>query len=232
MRIGTVPYLNALPLIHGLKATIFSAPPAQLAQLAYADDIILAPVALPFHDPSWYLLQGPVIGSFGRVETVKLFIKESAQTIEKINKIHFDSESLTAATLLKILLQNSLVPTQGGYLLIGDKVWEDNSGLPSVDLGEVWTKWKGLPFVWACWMTKSPAIGREWKEKLTAQADQNLGNLEKLSEALPSHRCPNPIAYWKNLRYFLGAGQKQAVEAFQKEWSQLTGRPRVPLQWI
>src|SRR3989338_4836591 len=197
MRLGIVPYMNCKPLVHGLFCEIYKAPPAQLPHLAGPDDIILAPIVAAFEDPALHLLEGVGIGSFGPVDTVKLFFNKQAnvipaeaeiQCLKNIQTISLDTESKTSVALLKILLSKTVTPapyrstgqapagvqplfqrldsgfrrndTADATLLIGDKVW-DEGAKPSLDLGEAWTEWTGLPFVFACWMTKNSEIGRE-----------------------------------------------------------------------
>lgn len=239
MRLGTVPYSNCIPLIHGLPCDIFKAPPSQLAQLAGPDDIIMAPVVTAFFDPDWYLIEGVGIGSFGAVDTVKLFFRNKNATIQNIKTIYLDSDSLTSLNLLKILFQNRFErdlnsihfirdpkETTEGALLIGDKVWKENPDQPSLDLGEAWTEWTKLPFVFACWMTKNPAIGEKWKSVLIETTKSNLQNLEKISQE--NHL----LKYWRKLCYDLGEPQKQAITCFQKYWAELTGTLPSELQWI
>ena len=110
--------------------------------------------------------------------------------------------------------------------MIGDKVWEENPDQPSLDLGEVWTKWTKLPFVFACWMTKNPALGKQWKPILIETAKSNLQNLEKISQET------HLLKYWRKLCYDLGEPQKRAVALFQRYWNELTGTFPSELRWI
>lgn len=240
MRLGIVPYSNCLPLVHGIACEIFKAPPSRLAEEAGPDDIIMAPIVTPFFDPSWHLLEGAGIGSFGPVETVKLFYRKNGATIQNIKLIYSDSDSLTSLNLLKILLQYRFERDLAGIafsndrhhadvegaLLIGDKCWLEEAFTPSLDLGACWSEWTDLPFVYACWMTKNRAVGLEWKERLVKQAQSNLRNLENISQE------PSLLQYWKKLHYDLGEPQKEAVALFQKYWASLNGKPLSPLQWV
>ena len=252
MRLGIVPYSNAKPLIAGLDCPIFEAPPSQLPSLAGPDDIILGPIVVAFEDPSLYILEGAGIGSFGPVETVKLFFNKpmdvipalcpctgqapaGIQFLQEIRSISLDGESKTSAALLKVLLNEKYKLSRGirflvkyqcdASLLIGDKVWEQGDK-PSLDLGQAWTEWTNLPFVYACWMTKNPDIGREWKPKLIALAKKNLGNLEKISND------PKLLKYWRRLCYELGPKQKEGIGLFQKYWAEIENKPILKLNWI
>ena len=139
MRLGVVPYFNAFPLIYGLPFEKYFAPPALLNQIAEPEDIILAPIVGAFLDPAWYLIEGLGIGSFGAVETVKLFFMNNGITPYNIKKIYIDPESRSSVALLKILLENFFHRNRKelsfsnqtdceGKLLIGDKVWQEKKG--------------------------------------------------------------------------------------------------------
>ena len=238
MRLGIVPYSNCTPLVHGIACEIFKAPPSKLAQMAEPEDIIMAPIVTAFLDPAWHLLEGVGIGSFGEVDTVKLFYKNENITPQNIKTIYLDSDSLTSLNLIKILLQyrfernlaeiewtqNKQTETEG-KLLIGDKTWSEPSS-HGLDLGVCWTEWTKLPFVYACWMTKSAAVGKEWKPKLVQQARHNLKDLETISQDAAL------LKYWRKLVYQLGAPQKQGIALFQKYWGELNHQKVTPLQWI
>lgn len=245
MRFGIVPYTNSYPLVYGLKGEIFKGPPAQLISMSQRDDIVLAPVAGAFLDPSWHLISGVGIGSFGEVETVKLFFNKRHSTLQDVKTIYLDPESLTSQILLKILLQFHLNRSLSHFeflrdkaqkadasLYIGDKVWEIPQGLPAIDLGLLWTNWTGLPFVFACWMTKNKKIGEKFKTTLLKNAKNNLGHLEKLSADFEKERQQSLIKYWRSLCYDLGKNQIEAINLFQKYWAKLENKQLHPLSWI
>lgn len=244
VKLGIVPYLNCFPLVYGLsEVEIYREAPARLAQKAGPGDILLAPIVTAFLEPSWYLIEGLGIGSFGPVDTVRLFMKEHSLTIENLKIIYMDEESITSVALLKVLLKNfygrsldSITFSNqredvDGTLLIGDKVW--NHDLPaSIDLSQAWTSFTSLPFVYACWMTKSKAIAEEWKEKLLSQTEKNMENLPQLVSKAPKNNCPDVLQYWRRLNYLLGTQHKEGIQRFQKEWASLEGKPVLELKWI
>lgn len=250
MRLGIVPYLNAFPLVYGLECEKFVAPPAKLAQMAASEDIVLAPIVAAFQDDSWHLIDGIGIGSFGPVETVKLVFKNTSTTIENVRSIYMDEESQTSKALLKIILRNfyhrsldsilflNQVEDADGALLIGDKVWSLKGTWNmehrtwNSDLGEIWTTWTHLPFVYACWMTRSRETGEKWKKVLLNQAQKNLENLPPLVPKVPKNNCPDLLAYWKRLRSIIDEEGKKGVELFQKMWCELENKPCLPLKWL
>ncbi len=107
------------------------------------------------------------IGCNGPVRTVGVF---SEQPFVELNEIILDSHSSTSVNLLKMLLSQyweksiSLIEESNfegrleknqGVLMIGDKVFE-NEGRFEIftDLGEEWSKFSGLPFLFAVWVCK------------------------------------------------------------------------------
>lgn len=241
---GTVPYLNALPLVDGLPFEIYKASPVALVNQAKDNEIILAPIVTAFKDSSWYLIDGIGIGSFGPVETVKLFFRNGDTTIQNLKSIYLDQESLTSVALLKILLtkfyQRSLdsilftaeLGDADAQLLIGDKTWSPDNPRFALDLGEIWTELTGLPFLFACWMTRSKVAAIEWKPTLVGQAQKNLGDLERLAATAQKNNCPNLLAYWKRLRYLIDEESKKGVGLFQKRWGEMEKKPVIDLRWI
>lgn len=243
MRLGIVPYLNSFPLVYGLDLPLYQAPPSIIVKEAADEDIILAPIVAAFIDPGWYLLDGVGIGSFGPVETVKLFLKDEHITIENLKSIYLDQESLTSVALLKILVgkyyrreTNSIAFKDqrdgcDACLFIGDKIWKISDS-PSIDLGTSWTQWTSLPFVYACWMTRSQEVGRKWKKVLLTQAQKNLENLPSLVSKAPQNNCPDVLRYWRQLNYLLEPKHKEGIQRFQKEWASPENRPVFDLKWI
>lgn len=245
MRLGVIPYLNGVPLIYGIDCQIHTAVPSALIAQALPDDIVLGPIVAAFLDPAWRPIEGVGVGSFGEVETVKLFFESPEISPENLRKIYLDSDSLTSVGLLQVLLQHFFRRLPGeieftrdrtagcdARLLIGDKVWEELKDRLSLDLGEVWTEWTGLPFVYACWMTKNRALGEDWKPKLIAQALRNLENLDELASILPAEKRSKALAYWRRLHYRLDEEEKRGIEKFQKLWAETTQKPLLELQWI
>lgn len=173
--LGTVPFLNTRPLIypleksvvkHGFNIMYFE--PSLLSQkLAEGTvDVALIPSVELFRSDDYDVLPGISISSFGKVDSV---ILSSEKEISRVKSVSVDSRSRSSAALLRIIFEVFLgkVPKYvnrkpgNGFLngvdagmLIG------NSGLRSLhlggrkhaftyDLGDIWTKETGLPFVYA-----------------------------------------------------------------------------------
>ncbi|MFQ3610246.1 MAG: menaquinone biosynthesis protein [Fimbriimonadales bacterium] len=141
--VGSVPYLNAVPLTRWLEteeghayARVLYAPPSQLARLLEAReiDVALVSTAEHFRRPETVFVPGLGIASFGEVMSVRLF---SRVPIQQIRTVALDTSSLTSSALVQILLRKvyqieptyhpmppdlaSMLSECDSALLIGDK---------------------------------------------------------------------------------------------------------------
>lgn len=177
VRLGTVNYLNARPLVEGLERCaavelLFDVPSRLLGGLLeMRTDMALAPIVDALHSPAPLAIATVgCIASDGATRSVKLF---SRTPLRKIRRVLADSDSKTSAALARTILvrrfdtdatiERAIRPLEGDPLhdveavvLIGDKVVRrppDRRDFPFVlDLGEAWKEWTGLPFVYAAWM--------------------------------------------------------------------------------
>jgi chorismate dehydratase len=108
VRIGCVSYLNTAPMIEGLEkaraATLIPAPPARLVELlnsGTAEVALLSIIDAQKSPAPVVLIPSGMIGCDGPTLTVRLY---SAVPIERITRIHADSESHTGAALLRVIL--------------------------------------------------------------------------------------------------------------------------------
>ncbi|VTS06136.1 menaquinone biosynthetic enzyme MqnA/MqnD family protein [Tuwongella immobilis] len=176
IRVGAVEYLNTKPLIERLtdfhpQIDLRLELPSVLAdQLASDDlDVGLIPVIEFFRANRYRMVPNIAIGSRGPVLSVTLF---SRQPWERIRKVAMDVGSRTSAALTQVLLRKrygitpEIVPfpmhadpeslDTDAVLLIGDRAMR--ACLPgyayAYDLGQEWTDWTGLPFVFAVWAVR------------------------------------------------------------------------------
>jgi chorismate dehydratase len=230
-KLGAVPYLNALPLIHFLEEKPTLAPPAPLARLLRIGqvDIATAPITTLFENPHYSLVPGICIGSNGPVRSVKLFFSSPEIDIHNVKSIYLDMESKTSALLLKTLLHfkygrnldeiTFIYPIPPRHceakLLIGDKAMKEVPEAPPLDLGFEWTSWTGLPFVYAAWISRLPEVSDRAVQLLTRARDEGL---EKLDAVIPIDSIFSPKAisdYLRNLVYRLGPKEREGMELFR-----------------
>jgi chorismate dehydratase len=176
IRIGAVNYLNTKPLICDLEllapeAEIVLEVPSRLADMLAADqlDVALIPVIEYFRGTGYTIVPNIAIASRGPVLSVTLF---SRVPWSSIRRVALDVGSRTSAALTQVLLRQRhgvkpelvSLPMDAdpehldtdAVLLIGDRAMR--ACLPgyvhAYDLGEEWTEWTGLPFVYAVWAVR------------------------------------------------------------------------------
>jgi len=183
LRIGTVNFLNTLPLIDGLDhlkdVTLIPDVPARLIDHLLNERVDVALCSIIDYqrsDEPLCIVPAGILGSDGPTMTVRLF---SQVPIGQIDQVHCDTDSHTSVVLLRVLLheQYGIDPEVVDYdfhqpdrngrakgtwptsmLLIGDKVVTDS--MPAIrypyqlDLGAAWKEMTGLPFVFATWLAK------------------------------------------------------------------------------
>jgi len=182
-KVSIVNYLNSAIFVEGLTCAenfdidITLDVPADSAKklLNNQVDIALAPVAIIPLLPYSSIVSDYCIGSNGPVKTVKVF---SDVPIEEVKTIYLDYQSRTSVQLTKILcihkweitpqllpaypnFQKDIVGNKAG-LIIGDRAVRALGKYKNeYDLGEEWTNWQGLPFVYATWIANKP-IDTDW----------------------------------------------------------------------
>lgn len=198
INVGAVPYINALPLIRGLPYPIRTENPAALERLLKLAelDLATAPITSLFEHPDWCAVPGLAIGTRTSAQSVAVFTREPGLTLETIESIYIDMESRTSALLLKVLLACKYgrdlktiewvhplpQPDLQAKLLIGDKALRERMAPTGpgaiIDLGTEWTQWTGLPFVFACWVSRASRLEARLLATLTQAAQANLSHLE------------------------------------------------------
>jgi chorismate dehydratase len=213
IRVGSVSFLNAKPLIYGLEHAreidLGLAVPSRLLDGLREGrfDVALLPVIDYQRMPGLRLLTAGGICCDGPTLTVRIF---SPVPIERIESLACDTDSHTSVALARILLAEryNVLPefmdlhavpapelgqdaprSNTARLLIGDKViCEEPRGLPyQLDLGEAWHHWTGLPFVFAAWMARADADLGDLPARL-AQAKRD--GLAHLDEIITRHARP------------------------------------------
>ncbi|MFY8216007.1 MAG: menaquinone biosynthetic enzyme MqnA/MqnD family protein [Chthoniobacterales bacterium] len=208
-RLGSVPYLNARPLVWSADPPCAYAVPSLLAD-QFADgayDAALLPAFEAVRREHAVIADGICIGCDGPVFSVFLAHREPLDTLESVA---LDPASRTSSHLLQIVLNdfrgldpvfNDSPTTQDeARLLIGDPAIEFRTqhardGWQFLDLGAEWKSFTGLPFVFAVWMI-DPSV-----QDLGALAD----DLRQMKDAglqsrksIASQEC-DPAFAWRYL---------------------------------
>ena len=185
-------------------------------------------------------LSGFCVATVAQSGSVKL---HSKVPIEELTGKHISVswEAPTSVKLLQVLLSIKHGINPGAYvsedephearLLVGNLGLRHRRGLREhphlYDLGDEWTQWTGLPFVFARWVLRNDV---ERQEALVVE-DSLYTSLQDWADGLyrvSGPTIPLPIhpqdihTYTQGLRYFMGRPEEQSVEQFQKYIGQLS----------
>ncbi len=181
LAVAGVSYLNARPLYHGLAADprveLTLGLPAEVARRVAEDEAQLAlmPVAAAATIGDLRMIRGSAIGARGKVRSVVLV---SERPVDELEDVALDLSSRTSVVLARLLLRHRLGREpklrgldanaaiaharsggKNGAVVIGDPALSiEGSFAHTFDLAEEWTRWTGLPFVFAAWCGRPGAI--------------------------------------------------------------------------
>ena len=241
LRTGAVSYLNTLPLIAHLprlapEVELSLAVPSRLASdlAAGSLDVGLIPSIEYFRAGKYAILPDVAIASFGPVLSVKLC---SRTPFAAIRTLELDEGSRTSVALAKLLLGHLFdadpattpLPLESdpertaadAVLAIGDRAMRiPGDAFPfTLDLGYEWTRWTGLPFVWAFWavrqgvfvrhetaaaFVRAKELGRPEIPRLAAEHAERLG--------LDAAQCQYYLQ--RAIRHDFGAAELAGLEHF------------------
>lgn len=229
-RIGSVPYLNSVPLTHGIEHETEYDVPSRLAKKLRSgqhDAALVSITEVLFHE-GYDVLDGVAVASRGAVKSVFLAHK---QPLEEIETIHCDTASLTSVNLLRVLLAERggsarLKPLSGyresaaldNVLLIG------NPGIDFLraphehtiwDLGAAWHESTGLPFVYAVWALRRGHHDEALRKKLRAAKTAGIAHLAETIATYPDYDADFRQAYLGgHIQYDLGETEKAGLAKF------------------
>ena len=238
MKIGAVPYLNAIPLIQGLEYPVRRESPAALERLLKLGelDVATAPVTTLFQNADWRAVPSIAIGTKSSVKSVLLCTRRPEVTIENVRSIYLDLESRTSVLLLKVLLglkyRRALEdiqfitplpsPEVEAKLIIGDKALKEQvqCSWPEgriYDLGTEWTGWTGLPFVFACWVTRHERLPMDLVESLQTRVRRNLQTIDDwLAPSEPYDAALLRDYFTLHMNYGFGIEEQRGLAAFHQ----------------
>src|SRR5688500_282527 len=239
-RVGSVPYLNAVPLTRGLESEIVFATPSKLAEMLQRDELDAALVSITevlFND-RYDVLDGVAVASLGEVKSVLLAHR---RPIEEAKEIFCDPASLTSVQLLKVLLAErglkpefkplpSYTPADipDFALLIGDPAIDFLRNSPSHeiwDLGAAWYERMHLPFVYAVWALRRGIENKALRTKLREAKEFGLDTLDYVISSRTEYDLEFRKDYlgW-HIHYHLGTDEKRGISRFIELLRKYAGR--------
>jgi len=229
-RVGSVKYLNAVPLTRGLEDQVVFATPARLAEMLRAGELDAALVSITevlFHD-LYDVLDGIAVASLG--EVLSVFLAHHGP-LEQIRQVHCDTASLTSVNLLKVLLAErglrpEFVPLDNyadatrhdAVLLIGDPAL-DFLRAPHEhtvwDLGAAWHELTRLPFVYAVWALPRAADTKALRHALREAKTFGLETLDHIITSRTDYDLEFRRDYlsW-HIHFHLGTDEKRGLAKF------------------
>jgi chorismate dehydratase len=242
-RVGSVPYLNAVPLTRGIEGEVTFAPPSELAAKLERDelDAALVSVTAVLFSQRYDILDGVAIASLGEVKSVLLGHR---RPLTDMKEVFCDKASLTSVELLRVLLaeqglkpefrqlQAYLSPDQmpDYVLLIGDQALDfgfASSDHELWDLGSAWNQATGLPFVYAVWAIRRGLAGaRELGSQLREAKAFGLETLDQIisNGSEYTYQFRKDYLSW-NLHYHLASDEKRAIQRFAELLQRHGARP-------
>lgn len=240
LTVGHITYANCAPFFHHLRETGFTGRivpgvPARLNALLAAGEIDVSPSSSFEYGRNWreYLLLPDLsISSRGPVQSVLLFAPGSLESLAE-EEIALTGESATSVNLLKIILREflglsdvraavppapveELLAASRPALLIGDRALraacDPPSGMQIYDLGELWCRFTGLPFVFALWILRrqaadeKPETVRAFNAQVCESRRRAFASLNRLAEEAPEKNWLGKerlLAYWRCMSYDL-----------------------------
>ncbi len=231
-RVGSVPYLNAVPLTRGLEEQIIFVTPSKLAEMLQRHELDAALVSVTevlFND-RYDILDGIAVASLGEVKSVLLAHR---RPIEEVNEVFCDTASLTSVNLLRVLLlERGLRPEfkpLASYdfsslpdyaLLIGDPALDflRSSRQHEIwDLGAAWYDLTKLPFVYAVWALRRGVDNSRLRRQLREAKSFGLDTLDNIisSRTEYDHNFRKDYLGW-HIHYHLGSDEKRGLAKFME----------------
>jgi chorismate dehydratase len=229
-RVGSVRYLNAVPLTRGLEDEVVFATPSELAKMLQRDELDAALVSVTevlFND-RYDILDGTAIASLGEVKSVLLAHRKP---IEQAREIFCDTASLTSVNLLRVLMaERGLKPEfrpLASYdfkslpdyaLLIGDPalnfVFSPHEH-EIFDLGAAWYELTSLPFVYAVWALRRGMENSRLRRQLTEARQFGLDTLDSIVRSRTEYTEDFRKDYFGwHIHYHLGSDEKRGLAKF------------------
>lgn len=240
-RVGSVGYLNAVPLTRGVEEEVIFDTPAQLAGMLRRDelDAALVSVVEVLLNDRYDILDGIAIASLGEVKSV---LVAHRQPLEEVREIYCDTASLTSVELARVLLaERGLRPEfkpLASYevgtlpdcaLLIGDQALDLVLGPHEHriwDLGAAWFELTATPFVYAVWALRRGIENSALRRGLREARDFGLDTLDSIIR----NRTEYDLAFRQDylgwhIHYHLGADEKRGLAKFIELLRKHTDRP-------
>ena len=243
IKVTAVSYLNTKPFLYG----IFQSPiqdeielsldiPSECARKLQSGeaDLGIVPVAVIPKLATPHIISDYCIGAVGAVTTVCIY---SDVPMAEISALYLDFHSKTSVALAKLLLDKYwrhnpvLLDGTEGYiskiggnvagLVIGDRTIGLSKQYKYVyDLGEMWQKYTGLPFVFAAWVANRE-LDADFINRFNVALKIGLDHIPQLVYLLPTQSKEFDFDlteyFTHHISYNFDAAKKIALQRFLTE---------------
>jgi chorismate dehydratase len=230
-KIGSVPYLNARPLIYGIEDQIVLQVPSVLSKNLRSGelDAALVPVAEYFENPEYQIVSEIGIASKGEIQSVYVSYKGE---LSNVKRVVLDPSSKTSNLLVQVIFSeflkmkvefiHSAKEKESPHLLIGDPALMQRDqflqeGFQLVDLGKVWSDHTELPFVYAFWAVRRNVDAEGYAGFLRQRKKEGLSAIDRIvmQETIVAKEIAQSYLT-KIVSYDLGPTQIKGLEKFQE----------------
>ena len=247
-RVGSVGYLNAVPLTRGLEDQVLFSTPAKLAEMLRRDelDAALVSVVEVLLTDRYDILDGIAIASLGEVKSV---LVAHRRPLEEATEIFCDPASLTSVHLARVLLAERGIKPEFKQLpsydfnalpdyalLIGDRALDlllGNHEHEIWDLGAAWYETTALPFVYAVWALRRGVENAPLRQRLREARDFGLDTLDHII----ANRSDYDFDFRKDylgwhIHFHLGADEKKGLARFMELLRKHGAGPLYPPRFV
>ena len=248
--LGTVPYLNALPLIWALEqrrdVELVRLLPSQLGAKLQSGEMhaSLSPVFDVLSGIGEGILGNGIVGATCEVRSVLLFHRGP---IEQMKRVALDSSSHSSVNLTRVLLRdfyqtsplfvdarpdlNAMLRDNDGAVLIGDPALEaaqTSGNWEILDLARAWHDFTGLSFTFAAWTERRGLVQEEALELsaiLNEARDVGVRNIDAIGQENPTN---SPLSRQIRESYLREAIQYHFLPSHQAGLREFATRLRLP----
>jgi chorismate dehydratase len=194
------------------------------------------------------------IASRGEVASVALYTRKP---VSDVRSIAMDTSSRTSVALVRVLCARlfkiqpaiesrtpdvtAMLADCDAALIIGDNalltdrtrdttyggVSSDVEAVERIDLGEAWTKWTGLPFVYAFWAGRTGSLKAADVEALQKARDAGVLRSDEIARDYfphaPVHQEIGARYLRDNIKYSLGDEERAGLELFYRYAAEIGG---------
>ena len=252
IKVGRVPYLEAEPFYFDMERRgieLRETTPRQLGEALANGELDAGPAHLSdvFRlEDRFEPVSGFCFSTLSRAVSVCLYSQHPIEELGGIT-IGISDEDVTAAKLLEVLLRHKYDVEPGefmarpgdviradetfdAFLLIGNRALRRRRGARGFaqrfDLGQEWTQWTNLPFVFNQWVMRKDMDDRDkavLEDTLYVGLEEGVDGLYHLNEPrdellmLPR----DVVEYIQGIRYYIGRSEQQAIARFRELLDQL-----------